>query len=492
MTDIDTLYIDGRWAPAQGTDSIPAMDSYDETPMGRYRTASAQDVDRAVRAARQAFAGWSGTPLARRVEAVRQIAAELRSLEQALTESISRSVGMPRKLAARIQVQAPIAAWDMYADLADEVPWTSRIGHSRIDLLPVGVVACITPWNYPLHQITGKVAPALLAGCTVVLKPSELAPASAYLLAQAVERAGLPAGVFNLVHGTGEQVGEALTSHPGVDMVSFTGSTRAGRRIASVAGAGIKRLALELGGKSAALVLPGADLAAAVKATLASCMLNAGQTCSATTRLLAPHAELAQVRALLAELLPGYRMGDPAEPATRLGPLVSRAQQQKVLRTIDEAIKAGARPLGGSNDGSRSAADQGSAMRPPAQGYFVPPTVLEVTPDMAIAREEVFGPVLSLIGYEDIEQGIALANDTPYGLAATVWGATPEAALAVASRLRAGQVDVNGAPFNPAAPFGGFGCSGLGRENGRHGIEGFLEPRAIQLPSGYWPQASQD
>jgi len=306
-----------------------------------------------------------------------------------------------------------------------------------------------------------------------VLKPSELAPTSAFLLAEAVRQAGLPDGVFNLVHGSGAEVGEALARHPGVDMVSFTGSTRAGRHIASVAGSDIKRVALELGGKSAALVLPGADLALAVKATLAGCMLNSGQTCSATTRLLVPRASLAQVEDIARELLAGYRMGDPADAATRLGPLISRAQQQKVRVLIDEAVAAGARRI-----------DADTPM--PAHGFFVAPTVLtDVEPGMAVAQDEVFGPVLVLMAYDDVESGLALANGTDYGLAGTVWGPVDAQTLAVARRLRAGQVDINGAPFNAAAPFGGFRKSGIGRENGRFGIEEFLEPVSIQLPPAF-------
>ena len=376
---------------------------------------------------------------------------------------------MPASLAG-----APIAAWDSYADLAVEVEWEKRIGHSLVQQLPVGVAACITPWNYPLHQITGKVAPALLAGCTVVLKPSELAPSSAFLLAQAVAQAGLPLGVFNLVHGSGPEVGEALVAHPEVDLVSFTGSTRAGQRIAAVAGQDIKRLALELGGKSAAVVLPGADLAAAVKATLAGCFLNSGQTCSATTRLLVPREQAQQAAHLAAELAPSWRMGDPADPATRLGPLVSAAQREKVRAMVDAARAEGAVLV----------TPEGPL---PPHGFFFPPTVLhQVTPQMAIAREEVFGPVLVILPYDGVDEAVAIANGTDYGLAATVWAATPAAALPVAQRLRAGQVDINGAPFNPQAPFGGFKRSGVGRENGRFGIEEFLEPRSLQLPPTYF------
>jgi acyl-CoA reductase-like NAD-dependent aldehyde dehydrogenase len=303
---------------------------------------------------------------------------------------------------------------------------------------------------------------------------SELAPSSAFLLAEAVEEARLPAGVFNLVHGRGPDVGEALVTHADVDMVSFTGSTGAGRRIAALAAQEVKRVALELGGKSAALVLPGADLSAAVKATLGSCFLNSGQTCSATTRLLVPRELAGQAAHLAAELVPAWAMGDPADPATRLGPLISHAQREKVRGMVEAALAAGAERV--TRDGKL-----------PVHGFFFPPTVLhKVTPQMAIAREEVFGPVLVVIPYDSEEEAVAIANGTDYGLAATVWGATPAAALPVARRLRAGQVDINGAPFNPQAPFGGFKRSGLGRENGRFGIEEFLEPVSLQLPPSYF------
>jgi len=467
------LFIAGVWRDATGGQDLPVTDSYTEEVFASYRTASRSDVDLAVRSARAALVPWSQTPLAERVAAVRRIAAALRERSDAVAQVITREVGMPAKLAARIQAGAPIAAWEMYAGLAADIEWEKRIGHSLVQQLPAGVAACITPWNYPLHQITGKVAPALLAGCTVVLKPSELAPSSAFLLAQAVAQAGLPLGVFNLVHGSGPEVGEALVAHPEVDLVSFTGSTRAGQRIASVAGQDVKRLALELGGKSAAVVLPGADLPAAVKATLGGCFLNSGQTCSATTRLLVPRDQVQQAVHLAAELAPSWRMGDPADPATRLGPLVSSAQREKVRAMVDAALAAGAQRV----------TPEGPL---PSHGFFFPPTVLQVTPQMAIAREEVFGPVLVILPYDGVDEAVAIANGTDYGLAATVWAATPAAALPVAQRLRAGQVDINGAPFNPQAPFGGFKRSGIGRENGRFGIEEFLEPRSLQLPPTYF------
>ncbi len=473
-TTRQNLYIDGAWRPATGRTHTQVVDSYTEQVFAAYRTASGEDVDAAVQSAGSALPCWSATPVQERIAAVRRVAAALGEQADAIARVITREVGMPARLSARIQAAAPIAAWSLYADLAAGFEWTTRIAHSLVRQTPVGVVACITPWNYPLHQITGKVAPALLAGCTVVLKPSELAPSSAYILAEAVDRAGLPAGVFNLLHGTGVAVGEALVTHPVVDMISFTGSTRAGRHIGALAGQDVKRVALELGGKSAALVLPSADLPAAVKATLASCFLNSGQTCSATTRLLVPRQDYDQAAALAGELAAGWRMGDPADAATRLGPLISDAQRQKVLGMVQAALAAGAVRL------------NPPAPLPP-HGFFVPPTVLGgVTPEMPIAQEEVFGPILVLMPYDSVDEGVAIANGTEYGLAASVWGPMPGPALEVALRLRAGQVDVNGAPFNPAAPFGGFKRSGLGRENGRFGLEEFLEPLSIQMPASYF------
>ena len=474
MNKQQNIFIAGAWRSAGGGTELPVTDSYTEEVFASYRSASLEDVEAAVQAARAAFESWAATPLSERISAIRKVAAALRKRSDAIARLISREVGMPVKLAARIQVGAPIDAWEMYADLAAETEWERRIGHSLVQLVPTGVIGCITPWNYPLHQVTGKVAPALLAGCTVVLKPSELAPSSAYLLAEAIEEAGLPDGVFNLVHGTGPEVGEALVTHPEVDMVSFTGSTRAGKQIATLAAHDIKRLALELGGKSAAIVLPDADLAVAVKSTLSSCFLNSGQTCSAITRLLVPRELTQQAESLAAELATSWPMGDPADSVTRLGPLISHAQREKVRALVDAALKDGAERI--------------TPDRPlPNQGFFFPPTVLgKVTPQMSIAREEVFGPVLTIIAYDGVEDAIKIANATEYGLAAAVWSSTPAKALPVARRIRAGQVDINGAPFNPQAPFGGFKRSGIGRENGRYGIEEFLEPVSLQLPPSHF------
>jgi aldehyde dehydrogenase (NAD+)/betaine-aldehyde dehydrogenase len=328
----------------------------------------------------------------------------------------------------------------------------------------VGVVAAITPWNYPLHQITAKLAAALMAGCTVVLKPSELARAAARALGEAIEQALLPPGVVNIVFGAAAS-GQALAEHHGVNMASFTGSTRVGRRIAALAGAQLKRVALELGGKSASVALPGADAERVVKHALSSCLLNSGQTCSAITRLLVPQADYGRYRELLPAAAPAFVTGDPAQPSTRVGPLVSAAQRERVLAIIRAAEEQGLDLIAG-----------GSHATPPG-GHFVAPTVFgQVAPDAALAREEMFGPVLAVLTYSDEDDAVRQANGAGYGLAAAVWAASAGEGLRLARRLRAAQVDVNGAPF------GGFGLSGTGRKGGRYGIEEFLEPRAIQLP----------
>jgi len=344
------------------------------------------------------------------------------------------------------------------------------VGHSLVVREPVGVVGCITPWNFPLNQITLKVAPALAAGCTVVLKPSEVAPINAMILAEIIHDAGFPPGVFNLVHGAGPVVGEVLSGHPEVDMVSFTGSTRAGKRVGELASQSIKRVALELGGKSASVVLPDADLAAAVKGSVSACMLNSGQTCSAHTRLLVPKARLDEAKALAAAAVAKLTLGPSLDEQTRLGPLVSAAQRDRVLNMIELGLKEGAELVAG------------GAQRPAIdKGYFVQPTVLVVQPHHTLAKEEIFGPVLVILAYEDEEDAIRIANDTIYGLGGGVWSEDEAHAIRVARRIRTGQVDINGAPFNSNAPFGGYKQSGHGRENGKFGLDEFLEYKSLQL-----------
>jgi len=367
----------------------------------------------------------------------------------------------------------PIANFANYAKIVREFSFEERVGNSLVVREPVGVVGAITPWNYPLHQIALKVAPALAAGCTVVLKPSEVAPFNAFVLAEVIEAAGLPKGVFNLVTGTGPQAGEALVKHPGVDMISFTGSTRAGKRISELAAQQVKRVALELGGKSASVILADADLAAAVKSTVNGCYLNSGQTCTALTRMLVPQSKYDEAAKLAAEAAAGFSVGNPLDEKTRLGPLSSQAQLERVRSYIKKGLDEGAELVAGGTEPPEGA---------PAGGYYVRPTVFgRVKNSMTIAQEEIFGPVLAIIPYQDEEDAIRIANDTPYGLAGAVWSKDDARAQRVARRIRAGQVDVNGGAFNMNAPFGGFKQSGHGREAGVYGLEEFLEYKSLQL-----------
>jgi aldehyde dehydrogenase (NAD+) len=483
MIDRTTFFIGGAWvAPAGGaTEMIEVVDPSTEQVCGAIAAGSAADVDVAVAAARAAFdgdgtagSGWGQMPLAERLAHLDALAVELEARADDLGVLIATELGMPLKLSRIIQAGMPIANLRAQAGLAGEVQWESTVGNSLVVRQPVGVVAAITPWNYPLHQVMCKVAPALAAGCTVVLKPSEVAPLSAWVLADAVAAAGLPAGVFNLVGGTGPVVGEALASHPGVDMVSFTGSTRAGRRVAELAAATIKRVALELGGKSANIILDDADLARCVPpSVIGGCYLNSGQTCTALTRMLVPRHLHDEVVALAVAAAEGIRVGPALDDSTQLGPLVSAAQRDRVRGYITAGIDAGARLATG-------------GVEPPDgldTGYFVRPTVFaDVTPDMVIANEEIFGPVLSIMPYDTVDEAVAIANGTPYGLAGAVQSGDPDRAVAVARRLRTGSVDVNGGRFNLLAPFGGFKQSGVGRENGVWGIEEFCEVTSYQLP----------
>ena len=374
-----------------------------------------------------------------------------------------------------IQVGLPKGNFAITAGLLSTYKFEEEIGNSIVVREPFGVVGCISPWNYPLHQIALKVAPALAAGNTVVVKPSEVAPINAFILAEIVHDAGLPAGVFNLVTGVGPVVGEAIAAHPDVDMVSFTGSTRAGKRVAEVASQNVKKVSLELGGKSPNVILDDLDdegFTKAVAAGVGKCFLNSGQTCTALTRMLVPRARLAQAEQIAAAAASKFTVGDPFDPASRLGPLVSAVQRDRVRGFIQTGIDEGATLVTGG-----TASPEGLTA-----GFFVQPTIFSnVTPDMTIAREEIFGPVLSIIPYDSEEEAIRIANDTIYGLAAGVWSATPERAKQVARRLKAGQVEVNGGSFNPAAPFGGYKQSGLGREAGKFGLEEFCEVKSMQL-----------
>ncbi len=469
----DTFYIGGKWVEPSGRQTIDVHNAGTGAVMGRVPAGSEKDADAAVAAARAALEGWARTPVEQRAAVLEKISAGLKARADELAKLIAQEVGMPIKLAGRIQAGLPIANFANYAKLVRELSFEERVGNSLVVREPVGVVVAITPWNYPLHQIALKVAPALAAGCTVVLKPSEVAPFNAFVLAEVIEAAGLPQGVFNLVTGYGPAVGEALVRHPGVDMISFTGSTRAGKRISELAAQGVKRVALELGGKSPSVILDDADLAAAVKSTVNACYLNSGQTCTALTRMLVPASKYEEAKRIAAEVANAFTLGDPLAETTKLGPLTSAAQLERVRGYIRKGLEEGAELVAGGAEPTQDV---------PAGGYFVKPTVFgRVKPGSTIEQEEIFGPVLSIITYKDEEEAIRIANDTPYGLAGAVWGKDEARAQQIARRIRAGQVDVNGGAFNMNAPFGGFKQSGHGREAGVYGLEEFLEYKSLQL-----------
>jgi betaine-aldehyde dehydrogenase len=414
--------------------------------------------------------GWQHTAVVERASKLRAIAAGLKARRDEIAELICAELGMPIKQCRDIQLGMPIGILLTTAAALEGFAFEEAVGNAKVVREPVGVVGCIAPWNYPLHQIAAKIAPALAAGCTVVVKPSEVTPLSAFVLAEVIDSCGLPPGVFNLVSGDGAGVGEAIVNHPLVDMVSFTGSTAAGKRVAALAAGSVKRVALELGGKSATIVLGDADLEKAVKATLAAAFLNSGQTCAAQTRLLVPAERYDEVKDIAAAAAQRWSVGNPREETTRLGPLVSRKQLERVLAFVHEGLASGAEVIAG-----------GEQLKP-SEGCFVAPLIFgRVDPSSRLAREEIFGPVLSILTYRDEDDAVRIANDSIYGLSGGVWSGDAERAERVARRLRTGQVAINGGAFNIEAPFGGYKQSGLGRENGRFGLEEFLETKALLL-----------
>ncbi|HXG94219.1 MAG TPA: aldehyde dehydrogenase family protein [Blastocatellia bacterium] len=468
----DKLYVNGKWVEPKGAGMLDVINSTTEEVMGRVPEGTAEDINAAVAAARAAFDSWSQTSPQERAAYLQRIAEGLVAKQNEIASIIAAEVGMPLPLATAVQAGLPAMVAGSYAKLLTEYQFEEQVGNSLIVKEAVGVVGCITPWNYPLHQVVAKVAPAIAAGCTVILKPSEVAPLTAFILAEIIDGAGLPAGVFNLVTGLGPVVGEALAAHTDVDMISFTGSTRAGRRVSELAAQTVKRVALELGGKSASIVLDDADFEKAVRSTVNSCYFNSGQTCSAHTRLLVPKDRLDEAARIAKEAAEGFTLGDPREGKAKLGPLVSETQRERVRSYIRKGIEEGAMLVTGGPD-----APEGLE-----RGYFVRPTVFaNVRPEMTIAREEIFGPVLSIIAYDTEDDAVRIANDTIYGLAGGVWSRNVERAKEVARRLRTGQVDINGGKYNPMAPFGGYKQSGNGRELGRYGFEEYLEVKSLQL-----------
>lgn len=458
----DGMYIDGEWRPATGPDVIEVVNPADEQVVGRVPAGTVEDVDAAVRAARAALPGWAATAPAERAARLAALRDVLAARKDEIAETVTAELGSPLKFSQAVHAAVPIAVAGSYAELAATYAFEEKVGNSTVFHEPIGVVGAITPWNYPLHQIVAKVAPALAAGCTVVLKPAEDTPLVAQLFAEAVHESDVPAGVFNLVTGLGPVAGQALAEHPDVDLVSFTGSTAVGRRIGATAGAAVKKVALELGGKSANVILPSADLAKAVNVGVANVMSNSGQTCSAWTRMLVHREQYDEAVELAATAAAKY--GD------RIGPVVNAKQQERVRSYIDKGVAEGARLVAGGPESPRE------------QGYFVSPTVFaDVTPDMTVAQEEIFGPVLSILRYEDEEDALRIANGTVYGLAGAVWAGDETEAVAFARRLETGQVDINGGRFNPLAPFGGYKQSGVGRELGTHGLAEYLQTKSLQF-----------
>jgi len=471
MDTRDKLYIDGSWVPSAGTSTIDVVNATTEEVMGRVPEGTPADVEKAVTAAKTAFPSWASTSVDDRVKYVHQLSEALQARTEEIATIITGEVGTPFMISQIAQAGLPAMMAGSYVQIAQEFPWEEQIGNSTVVREPIGVVGCITPWNYPLHQVVAKIAPALTAGCTIVLKPSEVAPLTAFVLADIFDDIGLPKGVFNLVTGTGPVVGEALVTNPDVDMISFTGSTRAGKRVMELASQQVKKVALELGGKSPFIALEDAPADEAVKAGLSSCYLNGGQTCIAWTRMLVPESRKDEFVAAAKAEAESFQPGDPMEMTTKLGPMISEAQRERVRGYIQTGVEEGATLV------------TGGAEAPDGldTGYFVRPTVFaDVSNDMTIAQEEIFGPVLSIITYQDEDDAVRIANDTLYGLHAGVYGGDKEHAKEVGRRVEAGQVDINGQGFNPLAPFGGYKQSGIGREYGKYGLEEFLQVKSLQ------------
>ncbi|MHC9043613.1 aldehyde dehydrogenase family protein [Microbacterium saperdae] len=455
---------------AEGRSTIDVVNPADGSVIASVVAGSPADVDRAVAAAADAFGSWSTTPMAQRIVHVEALAEGLARHRERLAATLSAEMGSPIAFARSAQVGVAIADLARLVDAARAHVERESVSNSLVVSEPVGVVAAITPWNFPLHQIMLKVGAAILAGCTVVLKPSEVAPLNAAIVGDILREIGLPAGVVNIVHGDGAGVGSPLVAHPGVDMVTFTGSRGVGESVARAAAATIKKVALELGGKSAAIVLDDAPLQDSVRSVLASCFANAGQTCAAQTRVLVPAGMLDAWQDAAITVAAGWAPGDPGVEATATGPVASALQQERVRGHIATAIAEGARVLTGGLD----------IVEPTAGGAYVQPTIFtDVTPEMQIFHEEVFGPVLTITPYATVDEAVDLANDSVYGLSGGVWSSDPRRALDVALRMRTGTVGINGAGLDVGAPFGGYKQSGIGRECGVHGFEEFLELKSV-------------
>lgn len=465
----DKFFINGTWATPSADDALDVVNPATEQVIGTIPLGTGADIDRAVKAAHQAFPGWSATDPAVRADYLDAIAGLIELRQQDIAALITSEVGVPITFSVNVQVGWTIQYFrDSAKALRDYDFEESYNASTLVRKEAVGVVGAITPWNFPLMQAAAKIAPALATGCTVVLKPSEVSPLCLFVLADIVEEIGLPNGVLNIVTGTGPDAGEALVRHPLISALSFTGSTGAGTRVAALGAEDVKRVTLELGGKSASIVLPDADIEAAVKATVTDCYANSGQKCCAHTRLIVPRERLSEVEQFAATTARAFKVGDPTDPATEIGPVVSDIQRDRVRQHIADAIDSGAVLVAGGLE------------TPTDTGYFIQPTVFSgVTPSMGIAQKEVFGPVLAILAYDTVEEAVAIANDSPYGLGGAVWSGTREAGIETARRIRTGQVSINGAYATPDVPFGGFKKSGIGREGGVFAFDEFLEIKAI-------------
>jgi aldehyde dehydrogenase (NAD+) len=469
MIEHEQIFVDGKWVDSSGRDVLTVINPVTEDPIATVPRGSAEDVDRAVRAAARAFPGWSQSPVEQRVEIFRKLARVTEARAKEITRTIVEELGYPVAYVQKAQTGGGVEELDVMAESLREISWAQDVGNTTIRREAAGVVGAITSWNAPLRSVISKAGAAMAAGCTVVCKPAVIAPLSPYIFAEICAEAGVPPGVFNLVCGPGPEVGEAITSHPSIDMVSITGSVRAGCRVMELASAMVKRVHLELGGKSANIILPDADFERAVVDGIEDALRNAGQVCGGLTRMLVPRRRLAEAEEIAVGRAQAYVMGDPFDPKTTLGPVSTSAARDRVRAYIRLGLEEGLRMLTGGPE-----APEGLS-----RGWFVRPTVFSGDNRSRVAREEIFGPVVVIIPFEDEADAIAIANDSPYGLAGGVWCSDPEHGRELASKLRVGRVRINGAPLNKRGTHGGFKLSGIGREWGRVGIEEFLEYKSV-------------